>query len=255
MDDVVRARREVPRTCFGVEHVVRRGDERGERPCPPLVVAHGPERSHLRHGWASLPAGSGLDSAGVAVISELAEDGVVEGTYAVARKRRLRTRSGSDYLALELVDPSGRIEGRIWHDVDLLDSRFAEGDAVRVLGRVERYRNQLQLDVRAIEPAGGCRSDRADAGAPPRRRRAGRLPRLPRQRDRTRRLAEASQDNPRRPRPTAQLSGAARLTRGASRVRRRPARAHGRCRHDLPGARAAPSPAALRPAARRRAPS
>jgi 3'-5' exoribonuclease len=89
----------------------------------------------------------------VATISELAEDRTVEGTYAVARKRRLRTRSGSDYLALELVDPSGRIEGRVWQDVDLLDSRFGEGDAVRILGRVERYRDRLQLDVRAIEPA------------------------------------------------------------------------------------------------------
>ena len=92
----------------------------------------------------------------MAAISELADDSVVEGTYAVARKRRLRTRTGSDYLAIELVDSSGRIEGRVWHDVDLLDARFAEGDAVRVLGRVERYRNQLQLDVRAIEPAEGA---------------------------------------------------------------------------------------------------
>jgi 3'-5' exoribonuclease len=87
----------------------------------------------------------------VSAIAELAEDGVVEGVYAVARKRRLRARSGSDYLALELVDPTGRIEGRVWHDVELLDSRFAEGDAVRVLGRVERFRNALQLDVRSIE--------------------------------------------------------------------------------------------------------
>src|SRR5204862_650708 len=69
--------------------------------------------------------------------------------------RRLHTRSGSDYLALELVDPSGRIEARVWHDVDLLDGRFVEGDAVRILGRVERYRDRLQLDVRAIEPAPG----------------------------------------------------------------------------------------------------
>src|SRR5438094_1461538 len=91
----------------------------------------------------------------VATIAELAEDRTVEGTYAVARKRRLRTRSGSDYLALELVDPTGRIQGRVWHDVDLLDGRFAEGDAVRVLGRVERYRDRLQLDVRAIEAAPG----------------------------------------------------------------------------------------------------
>jgi 3'-5' exoribonuclease len=89
----------------------------------------------------------------VGTIAELAEDSVVEGVYAVAHKRRLRTRSGAAYLALELVDPSGRIEGRIWNDVDLLDARFGEGDAVRVLGRVERFRNQLQLDVRAIEPA------------------------------------------------------------------------------------------------------
>jgi 3'-5' exoribonuclease len=89
----------------------------------------------------------------VSTIAELAEDRVVEGVYAVARKRRLRTRGGSAYLALELVDPSGRIEGRVWNDVDLLDARFGEGDAVRVLGRVERYRDRLQLDVRSIEAA------------------------------------------------------------------------------------------------------
>jgi 3'-5' exoribonuclease len=86
-------------------------------------------------------------------IAELAEDRVVEGVFAVARKQRLRTRSGSSYLALELVDPSGRIEARIWSDVDLLENRFAEGDAVRVLGRVERFRDRLQLDVRTVERA------------------------------------------------------------------------------------------------------
>ena len=89
----------------------------------------------------------------MSTIAELDADRVVEGVYAVARKRRLRTKSGSSYLALELVDPSGRIEGRVWNDVDLLDGRFDEGDAVRVLGRVERYRDRLQLDVRSIEAA------------------------------------------------------------------------------------------------------
>jgi 3'-5' exoribonuclease len=88
----------------------------------------------------------------VSAIAELAEDRVVEGVYAVARKRRLRTKGGAAYLALELVDPSGRIEARVWQDVDLLDPRFQEGDAVRVLGRVERFRNRLQLDVRSVEP-------------------------------------------------------------------------------------------------------
>jgi 3'-5' exoribonuclease len=89
----------------------------------------------------------------VPAIVELVEDRTVEGVYAVARKRRLRTRGGSPYLALELVDATGRIEGRIWNDVELLDGRFAEGDAVRVLGRVERFRDRLQVDVRSVEPA------------------------------------------------------------------------------------------------------
>jgi 3'-5' exoribonuclease len=87
----------------------------------------------------------------VSAIAELAEERVVEGIYAVARKRKLATRGGAPYLALELVDPSGRIDARIWHDVELLDSRFAEGDAVRVLGRVEKFRNRLQVDVRTLE--------------------------------------------------------------------------------------------------------
>jgi 3'-5' exoribonuclease len=84
-------------------------------------------------------------------ISELAEDRVVEGVFAVKAKRRLHTKGGAPYLALELVDPTGRIEARIWNDVELLDGRFGEGDAVRVLGRVERFRDRLQLDVRTLE--------------------------------------------------------------------------------------------------------
>jgi 3'-5' exoribonuclease len=89
----------------------------------------------------------------VSAISELQEDRVVEGVYAVAKKERRRTRTGSDYLALELVDRSGRIEARVWSDVELLDGRFGEGDAVRVLGRVDKYRDRLQLAVRSLEPA------------------------------------------------------------------------------------------------------
>jgi 3'-5' exoribonuclease len=87
----------------------------------------------------------------VSAIAELEQDRVVEGVYAVAKKERLRTRSGGHYLALELVDPSGRIEARVWNDVELLDRRFSEGDAVRVLGRVDRFRDRLQLEVRSIE--------------------------------------------------------------------------------------------------------
>ena len=101
-------------------------------------------------------------------IAELAEDRTVDGVFAVARKRRLSTRGGKPYLAVELVDASGRIEARVWNDVELLDRRFAEGDAVRVLGRVERFDGRLQVQVRAVEtsdvdPAGLVPAMRRDA--------------------------------------------------------------------------------------------
>jgi len=89
----------------------------------------------------------------VATISELAEDRTIEGVFAVIRKERRRTRAGAVYLALELADASGRIDARVWSDVELLDARFSEGDAVKVLGRVERFGGKLQLQVRAVEPA------------------------------------------------------------------------------------------------------
>ena len=86
-------------------------------------------------------------------IAELVEDSTVEGVFAVGRKERRRTKAGAPYLALELVDASGRIEARVWDDVELLDGRFAEGDAVRVLGRVERFGGRLQVQVRTVEAA------------------------------------------------------------------------------------------------------
>src|SRR5688572_20792519 len=102
----------------------------------------------------------------VSTIAELTADRTVEGVYAVARKHRRTTRKGAPYLVLELVDPTGRIEGRIWNDVELLDGRFAEGDAVRVLGRVEQFDNRLQLEIRSVEAA-----DADPAGLAPRMRR------------------------------------------------------------------------------------
>jgi 3'-5' exoribonuclease len=106
----------------------------------------------------------------VTSIAELAEDRTVEGVFAVTKKERRRTRAGAAYLALELADPSGRIEARVWNDVELLDGRFDEGDAVKVLGRVERFGGKLQVQVRAVEavedadPAALTPALRRDAG-------------------------------------------------------------------------------------------
>src|SRR3954449_552181 len=74
----------------------------------------------------------------------------VDGVFACSRKDRLTARSGTPYLALELRDRTGAIQGRAFRDADLLAGRFDRGELVRVRGRVERFRDELQLEVREI---------------------------------------------------------------------------------------------------------
>jgi 3'-5' exoribonuclease len=74
----------------------------------------------------------------------------VQGVFACTRKERLMSRAGTPYLALELRDRTGAIAARVFRDADLAAARFDRGDLVRVAGRAERFREELQLDLRAI---------------------------------------------------------------------------------------------------------
>ena len=67
--------------------------------------------------------------------------------FACTRKDRLMTRTGSPYLALELRDRTGTITARAFRDADALAGRFERGELVRVSGRVERFRDELVLEV------------------------------------------------------------------------------------------------------------
>jgi 3'-5' exoribonuclease len=87
----------------------------------------------------------------------------VEGVFACSRKDRLTTRTGSPYLSLELRDRSGSIQARAFRDADALAGRFDRGDLVRVTGRVQRFRDQLVvevLDIRRAEPQDGAGPER-----------------------------------------------------------------------------------------------
>jgi 3'-5' exoribonuclease len=91
-----------------------------------------------------------LDTPGVAALRPGDE---VDLVLACTRKERLMARSGTPYLALAFRDRSGEIAGRAFRDADVLAGRFERGDLVRVRGRVERFREELQLEVRAVERA------------------------------------------------------------------------------------------------------
>jgi 3'-5' exoribonuclease len=85
----------------------------------------------------------------------------LRGVYACTRKERLMSRAGTAYLALELRDRTGAIPGRVFRDADVAAARFERGDLVTVEGRVERFRDELQLDVRSIARAAEHEADPA----------------------------------------------------------------------------------------------
>ena len=74
----------------------------------------------------------------------------VDAVFACTRKERLLTRSGDPYLALELGDQGGSIKARVFKDADLLAGRFERGELVRVKGRAELFRDELQISLREI---------------------------------------------------------------------------------------------------------
>ena len=88
------------------------------------------------------------------MIATLSAGDEVAGVFACTRKDRLVSRAGSPYLAVELRDRSGSIQARAFRDVDVLFGRFERGDLVRVAGKVERFREELQIELRAIARIG-----------------------------------------------------------------------------------------------------
>lgn len=95
-------------------------------------------------------------------IAELRPGQRFRGDYACVRKDRLTARNGSPYLSLELRDRSGSIPARAFREVDRLAARFERGDAIRVSGKVERFRGELVAELDDARPLKREELDPAD---------------------------------------------------------------------------------------------
>src|SRR6476661_2190736 len=83
-------------------------------------------------------------------VARLREGSPIEGVFACTRKDRMTGRNGTTYLAIELRDRTGALPARVFRDADFHAGRFDRGDLVRVSGRVERFREELQAELREI---------------------------------------------------------------------------------------------------------
>ncbi len=86
-------------------------------------------------------------------IEAIKADTPVEGIFCVASKRLLETRNGSPYLALKLMDRTGEIEARMWNNALQADPLFQQGDFVQVQADAQRYRDEVQLNLKSVSPA------------------------------------------------------------------------------------------------------
>ncbi len=77
------------------------------------------------------------------------------GFFLCARKEVRAGRSGS-YMALQLQDATGQIEGKVFQDVERLQLEFGAGDFVKVQGRGNRFKDRTELlvdKIRRVDPA------------------------------------------------------------------------------------------------------
>jgi 3'-5' exoribonuclease len=101
------------------------------------------------------------DTEPVQTVATLRCDEDVDAVFACTRKERQLSRAGAPYLTVELRDSTGAIRARAFRDADVLAGRFERGELVRVRGRVQRFRDQLQIELRTIARAEGVDADPA----------------------------------------------------------------------------------------------
>jgi 3'-5' exoribonuclease len=92
-------------------------------------------------------------------VATLRLDDDVDAVFACTRKERKLSRAGAPYLTVELRDNTGAIIARAFRDADVLAGRFERGELVHVRGRVQRFRDVLQIELSTIARADGPEAD------------------------------------------------------------------------------------------------
>lgn len=86
-------------------------------------------------------------------ISDLKDKEQVDACFMLNKKNLRLTKYDKPYLELGLSDKTGKIEGRVWENAEQLNALVDTGDVVRVKGLVEKFREDKQLKVQAIDKA------------------------------------------------------------------------------------------------------
>ena len=87
-------------------------------------------------------------------IGSLEAGAPLEGVFAVRRKERRLSRQGKPFLALTLADATGAVPAMVFDEADCFGEQFAEGDRVRVSGRVTERDGRRSVIISHLRAAG-----------------------------------------------------------------------------------------------------
>jgi 3'-5' exoribonuclease len=101
-------------------------------------------------------------------VEELKNGQGVDSVFLVRDKALAVTKDGRPYIRVALIDRTGKIEARMWdrqtgeRGIERTFESFRQNDFVRVTGRVESFKDSLQVNVETIVPTAAQDIDVAD---------------------------------------------------------------------------------------------
>lgn len=83
-------------------------------------------------------------------IKDLTEGEIVSSTFLVKNITKQYKKDQSPYLSLVLVDKTGEIDAKLWDHVERYEALFKQKDFIKVKGRINSYRQKLQIQLQDI---------------------------------------------------------------------------------------------------------
>ena len=95
-------------------------------------------------------------------ISDLNVNDKVDSLFLLSKKNLKLTKQDKPYLEIALADKTGRIEARLWDNAEEFNKLADTGDVVRIKGLVDKFREEKQIKIDALEKAGDGDFDYSD---------------------------------------------------------------------------------------------
>jgi 3'-5' exoribonuclease len=79
-------------------------------------------------------------------------DTVEDEVFVVSRKELRQSQTGSKFISLTVSDKTAKISAKIWQATDGMYKTIPQTGYLRVKGRIDEYRGELQMIIEAIRP-------------------------------------------------------------------------------------------------------